>query len=271
MKQAFKNILAGGPSNSNGNNGNSKSDSKTTSPHTSSPDIAKSTPLKQSSPTPAPEQQKPPNQKGPGSPSPSPKQQDPTINNNKNSNSNSSASFSNHSTKIDPASVFQPTPSPLGLGMSSSPSNNPLLRQLHPQSQNHSQSQTPPLNTSAVSLPHQQQQAILPPPASLLPLPTTHQLKEAIRDTHSQKDTTHSNSTTTTAKEPTTTQPTAASAASLFPFHKEHYRFLKTLGSGSYAMVKEAVYVPTGERVAVKMIEKARMRHRYVSLSLSSH
>lgn len=48
----------------------------------------------------------------------------------------------------------------------------------------------------------------------------------------------------------------------LFPFQKQNYKFLKKLGSGAYATVKEALHLPSNTHVAVKMIEKMRMRNR---------
>jgi hypothetical protein len=46
------------------------------------------------------------------------------------------------------------------------------------------------------------------------------------------------------------------------PFKKENYMFLRVIGSGSYGVVKEAEFIASGERVAVKMIEKKRMINR---------
>lgn len=46
------------------------------------------------------------------------------------------------------------------------------------------------------------------------------------------------------------------------PFKKENYKFLRVIGSGSYGVVKEAEFIASGERVAVKMIEKKRMINR---------
>lgn len=48
----------------------------------------------------------------------------------------------------------------------------------------------------------------------------------------------------------------------IIPFQKQNYRFQKKIGAGSYAVVKEAIHVPTQTRVAIKMIDKSRMRNR---------
>jgi hypothetical protein len=45
-------------------------------------------------------------------------------------------------------------------------------------------------------------------------------------------------------------------------FRKWEYQFIRTLGSGSFAKVSEAVRLESGERVAVKMIDKSKMRNR---------
>ena len=51
-----------------------------------------------------------------------------------------------------------------------------------------------------------------------------------------------------------------------FVFKKDNYRFVKTLGSGTYATVKEAVWIPSGEHVAVKIINKTRVKNHLESL-----
>jgi hypothetical protein len=49
---------------------------------------------------------------------------------------------------------------------------------------------------------------------------------------------------------------------SINPFKKSNYIFVKRLGSGSYAEVKEAIHLPTKQHVAIKIIDKHHMRNR---------
>jgi hypothetical protein len=44
-----------------------------------------------------------------------------------------------------------------------------------------------------------------------------------------------------------------------YAFKKNQYKFIRTLGSGTYAVVKEAEWLPTGQHVAVKIMTKTRM------------
>ena len=37
------------------------------------------------------------------------------------------------------------------------------------------------------------------------------------------------------------------------------YEILKTIGKGTFGLVKEAVHVPTSEKVAIKILEKSRV------------
>ena len=43
-------------------------------------------------------------------------------------------------------------------------------------------------------------------------------------------------------------------------FRRNQYRFIKTLGAGAFATVVEAEWLPKHQHVAVKMIEKSRIR-----------
>jgi hypothetical protein len=50
---------------------------------------------------------------------------------------------------------------------------------------------------------------------------------------------------------------------SMFPryvFNRHYYKFVKTLGSGAFATVVEAEWLPRNQKVAVKMIEKQKAK-----------
>lgn len=44
-------------------------------------------------------------------------------------------------------------------------------------------------------------------------------------------------------------------------FYSEHkYRLMKTLGIGAFSKVKLAVHIPTGQKVAIKIMNRHKMR-----------
>lgn len=157
-------------------------------------------------------------------------------------NTDSSASFSNNSTKGTPVATPQvkAQQQPHQLANAVQP---PVS--LPPTQQQQQQQQLQPFFTDANNRARNGSNGSLHSSTSSLstgkPIqtPSTKQLKEAIRENIDQPQ---------------------------FLFRKSDYHFLRTLGSGSYAMVKEAIHLPTQQKVAVKMIEKARMKHRYRSI-----
>ena len=51
----------------------------------------------------------------------------------------------------------------------------------------------------------------------------------------------------------------------------QHYKLKETIGSGGFAKVKRAIHLPTGETVAIKIMDKASLGVSNFGMTLKVH